>query len=201
MSFEQSHFEFAEFAPPPEDILAMPDANVEQFRLFNPQNPQDNWKSPLERHSPVPDVLHMRSFDEDKKRFRVLDSSRKRRQHLFRVYEEVSKMRCLRDTRVIYDVELPIMAQLIGSEPTELEAWETPTYCDQPDKVIDESGLIYNTMRLFVIMDELGYSPTEVKEIISRDIKNISRHMLRGSGYQSFIRAVFDYLPSRKSRV
>jgi hypothetical protein len=194
MSTEQLKFDLPAYAPTPEDILATPDTASEQLLLFDKDSPQDIWKSRLELHSPLANPLGIGSAEADARRFRGLESVEDRRFHLFNIYDEVGKMRCIRDTRIIYGVDLSMMAQLIGVNAEDLRSWEAPKTCQDPGSIVDEYGLIFDTMRLFVVLDELGYQPSEIKELIAADIKSISKMMQKG-GYQKFIKSVDGFLP------
>lgn len=167
----------------------------EQLEAFDPTRPEATW-TPLAKMSPLQNQHAIGTFDEDRLRFMALRTQRDRRVHLFNIYDEVSPLRCLRDTRVIYDIELPVMSKLIGmKDPAQLEALEDPAVCQDPDLEIEGGPRIYDTMRLFVILDELGYTPGEVKEIITQDIDFIAKLMNHGGGYQRFINTVWQFLP------
>lgn len=179
---------------PLEDTLQTPDTSWEHLKLFDPSIPRKIWKTPLEQYSPVPNPLGIGSIEEDTRRFEVLSSAEDRRFYLFHIFDEISNMRSIRDTRIIYGVDHSIMSQLIGVDVTILQSWETPEICQNPESIIDKNGLLFDVMRLFVILDELGYRPLEIKELITRDIKDISK-MIRKGGYQTFIKAVDEFLP------
>jgi len=182
--------------PTAEQLLALPDTAYEQMKLFCADAIWEIWKSPLEKKALIPLPHSIGTADEDRSRFSALDSPNKRRDYLFDIYKEVGRARCMRDTRLIYDIELPIMSRLLGVTVDTLQSWETPEKAQDPDTIVDEGGLCLDVMRLFVILDELGYNSLEVKKIISRDIEDIGPFIQRG-GYYKFIDAVADYLPYR----
>ena len=145
-------------------------------------------RSSARRPSPLEHPLAIGTFEQDERRYKDLRTRADRYYHLLLISDEVSEFRCLRDIRVIYDIELPVMACLLGIDVSQLEEWEKPDVCQNRRASSAQGEVISDIRRLTTVLEFAGFSVGEVGPIITQDITEAS-NMVHTGKIPAFVNA------------